>query len=138
MTSSTLTSPKLRNTILVVDDDSEIRAFVSGLLVQSGYAVLMAASGEAAIHQSRDYQGKIHLLLSDIDMPEMTGIQLGAKIYLERPDIEVMLMSGGAAEVFVLPGGWYFLPKPFVPLRLLDNISTILHSRSKCASTGSK
>jgi len=68
-----------QRTILVVDDDPRILKFVSGLLAGGGYHVLTASSGAAALHQSKDYKGEIHLLLSDFQMPAMSGIELALK-----------------------------------------------------------
>jgi DNA-binding NtrC family response regulator len=105
-------------TILVVDDDAAILRFVSELLVQSKYHVLTASSGKEALEQSRDCKGDIHLLLSDFEMPEMTGIGLATAITGERPRIKVLLMSGFTGGMLVLNEGWHFLSKPFIPSQL--------------------
>src|SRR5438067_9175939 len=93
-------------TILVADDDEALLKFVSGFLAQSGFHVLVAGSGEEALKQSKTYNGPIHLLLSNIQMPGITGIELGTKLTLERPDTKVMLMSGFASGMLVLNSGW--------------------------------
>ena len=66
---------RLQRTILVVDDDPGILKFVSGLF-DGDYHVLTASSGAAALQQSRDSKGQIHLILSDFQMPAMSGIEL--------------------------------------------------------------
>jgi DNA-binding NtrC family response regulator len=113
-------------TILVVDDDESIRKFVSRILSQHSYNLLVAASGEDALRQSREYKGVIHLLLSNIQMPGITGIELGAQINVERPEVRVMLMSGYTSGMLVLNDAWHFLHKPFIPSQLLTLISKIL------------
>lgn len=105
-------------TILVVDDDPDILKFVSSLLDSSEYNVLTASSGEAALQQSRAFKGKIHLLLSDFQMPVMSGIELATQMSRERPQVKVLLMSGFTAGMLVLNEGWHFLAKPFIPSQL--------------------
>ena len=117
-------------TILVVDDDEAILKFISGFLPQSGFNVLFAGSGEDALKQSKEYNGAIHLLLSNLQMPGMTGIELGTKLTLERPDIKVMLMSGFTSGMLVLNSGWQFLSKPFVASQLRESILNVLASPS--------
>jgi|SRR5579872_1317892 len=107
-----------QKTILVVDDDPGILNFVSSLLVDSDYKVLTATSGEAALHQSKVYKGEIHLLLSDFQMPSMSGIELAVQMSLDRPQIKVLMMSGFTGGMLVLNEGWHFLAKPFVPSQL--------------------
>jgi DNA-binding NtrC family response regulator len=107
-----------QKTILVVDDDAGVLSFVSGLLVNSSYCVLTASGAEEALQQSRDYKSEIHLLLSDLQMPGMTGIDLAAQITRERPGLKVLLMSGYAGGMIVLNKGWHFLAKPFIPSQL--------------------
>lgn len=101
-------------------------SFVSTLLTKNGFNVLGATTGEDALKQSREYSGPIHLLLSDIEMPRMSGIELGAKFVLERPDTKVLLMSGFAAGMLVLIDEWHFLNKPFVPSELTNLIVNLL------------
>jgi two-component system cell cycle sensor histidine kinase/response regulator CckA len=106
-----------QRTILVVDDDPTILKYVSGLLA-ADYHVLTASSGVAALQQSTEYKGEIHLLLSDFQMPVMTGIELATQMSLERPQIKVLMMSGFTGGMLVLNEGWHFLAKPFVPSQL--------------------
>jgi two-component system, cell cycle sensor histidine kinase and response regulator CckA len=114
-------TPKLQDdqkTVLVVDDDAGIPSFVSGLLVESNYHVLTAASGKEALQRSRDYDRDIHLLLSDFQMPVMSGIDLATELSLERPQLKVLMMSGFTGGMFILNEGWHFLAKPFIPSQL--------------------
>jgi two-component system cell cycle sensor histidine kinase/response regulator CckA len=107
-----------QRTILVVDDDPGILKFVSELLVDADYRVLTASSGAAALQQSKDYQGEIDLLLSDFQMPAMSGIELATQMCVDRPQLRVLMMSGFTGGMLVLNEGWHFLPKPFVPSQL--------------------
>ena len=107
-----------QGTILVVDDDPTILEFVSGLLVDGDYHVLTASSGAAALQQSREYKGEIHLLLSDFQMPAMSGIELATRMCVDRPQLKVLMMSGFTEGMLVLNEGWHFLAKPFVPSQL--------------------
>ena len=107
-----------QRTILVVDDDPGILKFVSELLVDADYRVLTASSGAAALQQSKDYKGEIHLLLSDFQMPAMSGIELATQMCVDRPRLRVLMMSGFTGGMLVLNEGWHFLPKPFVPSQL--------------------
>lgn len=110
--------PNTQRTILVVDDDPVILDFVSHLLLDGDYNVLTASSGEAALQRSRSYKGEIHLLLSDFQMPAMSGIELATQMCIERPTLKVLMMSGFTAGMLVLNEGWHFLAKPFIPSQL--------------------
>jgi two-component system cell cycle sensor histidine kinase/response regulator CckA len=105
-------------TVLIVDDDPQIIAVVSALLAESGYNVLTAATGSKALQQSREYPGEIHLLLSDFQMPGMSGIDLGTVMTMERPNLKVLMMSGFDGGMLVLNEGWHFLAKPFIASQL--------------------
>ena len=113
-------------TILLVDDDEPIRTFLLAVLTEQNYNVLVASGGEDALRQANEFKGPIHLLLSDVQMPGITGIELGSKIQLKRPDIRVMLMSGFSSGMLVLNEGWHFLPKPFLPSQLLALVKSML------------
>jgi len=78
-------SPNKLKTILVVDDDPATLELVSAIFLGGEYNVLTASSGESAVQRSRDYKSEIHLLLSDFQMPGMSGIELATKMTLERP-----------------------------------------------------
>jgi CheY-like chemotaxis protein len=115
-----------QKTIIVVDDDAANLEYVGELLVDGNYKVLTASDGEAAIQQSSNYKGEIHLLLSDFQMPGMSGIELATKMSLERPHLQVLLMSGFPEGMLVLNEGWHFLAKPFVPSQLRTLIAGLV------------
>jgi DNA-binding NtrC family response regulator len=119
--------PVLHNkkTILIVDDDATILSFVAKCL-SVNYDVLTATSGEQALHQSKDFKDEIHLLLSDLQMTGMTGIDLATQITAQRPQLKVLLMSGFSGGMLVLNEGWHFLPKPFIPSQLRTLVAGLI------------
>ncbi len=112
--------PHAKKTVLVVDDDPAILALTSGFLTES-YNVLTAVNGKEALQMMKEYKGELNLLLSDFEMPGMSGIELATHLTVERPQLKVLLMSGFPGGTLVLNEGWHFMPKPFVPsqMRLL-------------------
>jgi DNA-binding NtrC family response regulator len=106
-----------QKTILLVDDDPAILKLVSGFLA-GDYKILTASGGAAALQESGDYKGAIHLLLSDFQMPGMSGVDLATKITVDRPQLQVLLMSGFPDGMLVLNEGWHFLAKPFIASQL--------------------
>jgi DNA-binding NtrC family response regulator len=119
-------------TILVVDDDEEVLKIVVAILKRADYRVLSADSGPNAVKVAEKTNGKIDLLLSDVDMPQMSGPDLGETLKKARPDLHVMLMSGGAkGNLLVLNYGWAFIQKPFVPVKLVQMITEVLHSADR-------
>jgi DNA-binding NtrC family response regulator len=109
---------KGKQTILVVDDDASILSLVSALLIDEDYNVLTASTGTKGLQQSRDFKGTIDLLLSDFQMPGMSGVDLATAMTAERPEIKVLLMSGFTGGMLILNEGWHFLDKPFVASQL--------------------
>jgi len=116
-------------TILFADDDGTVQKFVAALLNRSGYKVLVAANGIDALKKAREFDGTIHLLLSDIEMPGMTGIELATQLSQERPETKILLISGLASGMLVLNNGWQFLPKPFLADMLRDRIRDFLNEQ---------
>ena len=119
-------------TILVVDDTPMILKVVVAILNNANFNVLEARSGEEAIKVATEHTGKIDLLLSDVQMPSMTGPELGQTLKKLRPDLRIMLMSGLAGgSLLLLNYGWAFLEKPFLADKLLEMIDVVLHSPDK-------
>jgi DNA-binding NtrC family response regulator len=80
---------------------------------------------------------KIDLLLSDVDMPKMSGPDLGQLLKKARPDMHVMLMSGGVdGNLLVLNYGWAFIQKPFVATKLIQMVKDVLHSENRSQPGG--
>jgi two-component system cell cycle sensor histidine kinase/response regulator CckA len=122
----------ISETILVVDDTDAVLNAVTAILEKANFVVLRAGSGQDAIKLSSDYGGRIDLLLSDVQMPEMSGPDLGVALKRERPDMHVMLMSGfRGGDLLVLNYGWAFIEKPFVSRKLVEMINVVLHTPDK-------
>jgi two-component system cell cycle sensor histidine kinase/response regulator CckA len=119
-------------TILVVDDNELVLKVVIAILEAENFRVFSAVSGPAALRLAGETAGTIHLLLSDVDMPEMSGPDLGEALKVTRPDIHVMLMSGGAnGNLLVLNYGWAFIQKPFVAVKLVQMVKDVLHTENR-------
>jgi two-component system, cell cycle sensor histidine kinase and response regulator CckA len=117
-------------TILLVEDDDQLRALLKTGLTFSGYRVLDARLNSHAAKQVADYQGRIHLMISDIMMPGATGYELAKRIRTWRPDMKMLFMSGYPKEVLceegLLERDARFLHKPFEGHTLLAMIGEML------------
>ena len=121
-------------TILVVDDEAQVRTLARDILLGAGYRVLEAEDGEQALRVAKDHPGAIHVLLTDIMMPGINGKELADRFLAARPDAKAIFMSGRAAEVIsdagVLIPVDAFLAKPFTVERLLNKVRERLEYRS--------
>ncbi|RLB34817.1 MAG: hybrid sensor histidine kinase/response regulator [Deltaproteobacteria bacterium] len=117
-------------TILFVDDDDMVRNIGVKTLQMRGYKVLEARSPKEALDISARYQGPIHLLLTDVVMPEMDGAKLVTRLETQRPEMIVLYMSGYTDNAIlhrgVLPRGTKFLQKPFAPESLARKVRDVL------------
>ena len=103
-------------TVLIVEDDPDILRLVQTILEEAGFEVLAASSAQQAIRVEAQFTRTIHLLLSDIMMPDMCGPDLAKALKQRRPEMRVMLMPGFAdGAMLVLNHGWHFIQKPFLP-----------------------
>jgi len=124
-------------TILVVDDDEQTLKVVVAILEHAHFRVLSADSGPDALKLAKKMDGRIDLLLSDLDMAEMSGADLGEALKKTRLNLRVMLMSGGAkGSLLVLNYGWAFIQKPFVPVKLVQMVTEVLHSPNRSQPGG--
>src|SRR5664280_2097815 len=112
--------------ILLVEDDVHEQYSVWKLLKSDGFTVLAAGNGEFALEASRSHPGPIDLLLTDTEMPRMSGLELCRNIRAERPGIKVIVMSGDLGREQVSMNGLRFLQKPFTPTALRNSIETLL------------
>ena len=115
-------------TILVAEDEPQVRALVASVLRGRGYTVLAAASGPEALAAARAHDGPIHLLVSDVVMPRMSGPQLAEALGRERPDVPVLFMSGYAdrAEGRGIPAHVPLVQKPFSLADLTRRVRAVL------------
>ena len=112
--------------ILFAEDDVQLQYFIWKLLRADDFIVMGAISGEAALEISRRYSGPVDLLLTDLEMPGMSGLELYRLLAVERPGIKVLIMSGGVTEGEASITGLPFLQKPFTPSGLHDAIAALL------------
>jgi signal transduction histidine kinase/ActR/RegA family two-component response regulator len=115
-------------TILMVEDDEFLRKYIRRVLISSDYTVLEAEDALQAIELSRNYSNEIHMLLTDVILPKMTGKELADLIVQERTSIIVLFMSGYSEKVIDIQGvvkeGFNFLHKSFSSNELLRKIKT--------------
>jgi two-component system cell cycle sensor histidine kinase/response regulator CckA len=117
-------------TILLVEDDDGVRAFVKDVLERHGYRVLVAALPSEAIAIAAGYAGEIELILTDVVMPEVSGRELCETLTASRPMMRTLYMSGYTAEALghhgVLDEGIALIEKPFTPTALARKLREIL------------
>jgi two-component system cell cycle sensor histidine kinase/response regulator CckA len=115
-------------TILLVEDNDGIRMLVQHILENGGFEVLVASDAAGALQIESNFPRIIHLLLSDVMMPGISGPELAKKLKAQRPEMRVMLMSGYSEGMLILNYGWYFIQKPFVPTALMGRVNDLLQS----------
>jgi CheY-like chemotaxis protein len=113
-----------------VDDGKALLRAAEVILRREGYHPIVALSPIEALEKARDFQGEIHLLLTDINMPGMDGGALAQQIGAERRDIRVLLMTANANAQYRLP----LLKKPFRAYQLLDKVREVLDGPTPSAS----
>jgi CheY-like chemotaxis protein len=103
--------------VLVVDDDPGVRGVAARVLERAGYVVLQAGEGSEALELARAHEGPLHLLLTDVVMPGMSGRELGQRMRKERPETRLLYMSAYTEDEVILRGirvaEVNFLSKPF-------------------------
>jgi CheY-like chemotaxis protein len=119
-------------TILVVEDDDEVRLLVVSALRDLGYDVLEASNGPAALRLARSYDGEIHVLITDVIMPEMNGRQVSQELLTLRPSLKVIYTSGYPSNVLrdreYLDESTVFIEKPYSSLVVARAIRSLLES----------
>jgi len=116
-------------TVLVVEDHPVVREAVREILERAGFCVLEASNGAEARQVESCTSGAIHLLLSDVMMPGMSGPVLAQLLKQHRPEMRVMLMSGYPdGDMLLLNHGWHFIEKPFLPSDLVKRVNELLHT----------
>jgi PAS domain S-box-containing protein len=116
-------------TVLLVEDEAELRSMVRRILRERGYVVLQASSGAQAMQMLQEYDGPLDLVITDVVMPGMKGPELARRVAMER-DVPVLFVSGYAEELVDMPDDLAaptaFLAKPFTPEQLLDQVHKML------------
>ncbi len=127
--SATAASTRGDETLLVVDDEQEVLNVLSRVLAAQGYTVLRANRPSDALRLAEQHPGPIHLLLTDMIMPEMDGAVLTERVTALRPSIAVLQMSGYTKHRHkpqAVPGAPAFLQKPFTPESVANTVRAIL------------
>ena len=118
-------------TILLVEDDDQVRRVVSGVLSHNGYRVLQAANAREALALADDFQNQIHLLLTDLVLPRMSGTELAQQIQTRRTGVRVLCMScytdDAAYGSCLLDTGMSFLQNPLTTDSMIRMVSEVLH-----------
>src|ERR1700739_1498641 len=124
-------------TILVVDDEAEIRKLVTAMLTRHGYRVLTADTGENAVRLCNN-NPNIDLLLTDVVAPGMSGPMIAAQIAALKPGIKVLFMSGydntQVVQRYVIEKGYSLLSKPFTMEQLEEQVREVLGGEQKRAA----
>jgi len=119
-------------TVLVIEDDDQVREIARGSLSSYGYNVILAGKSEEALSISSGYNGFIHIAVIDVVMPGMNGQELAEKLRLQRPQMKVLYMSGYTDNTIVhygvLERGVPFIQKPFSPEKLVEKVREVLDS----------
>ncbi len=117
-------------TVLIADNEADIRKFTRAVLEGFGYSVIEAVDGEDAVAQFREHAAEIKLVILDIIMPKLSGVEAGHAISLINPGIKVLFTSGYPEEVIqkkgVVSSGVNFLIKPVAPVELLQKVRDIM------------
>jgi two-component system, cell cycle sensor histidine kinase and response regulator CckA len=127
-------------TILLVEDDPQLRQLSSSILAHCGYKVLTASGPEEGLAISKENHHDIRLLVTDVVMPRMNGRQLAEKILQISPNVKVLYISGYTSNAIVhygvLDPGLWFLPKPFTLSALMAKVREVLDSGGPPAGAG--
>jgi PAS domain S-box-containing protein len=117
-------------TILLAEDAAGVRAVAREVLKRNGYSVMEASDGRAALDLAASHSGPIHLLVTDVIMPEMSGRQLADRLREGRPELKVLFVSGYTDDAIIRHGilepGIAFLQKPFTPDALARKVREVL------------
>ena len=124
-------------TILLVEDEAAVRDLARDVLQANGYTVLEARHGSEALRICERHSGPIHLMLTDVVMPGMSGRQLADRVAPLQPNMTMLYMSGYTSNAIVhrgvLDAGTAFLQKPFTPDALARRVREVLNARDEAS-----
>jgi len=127
--------PRGNETVLIVEDEEEVRKIAMAILRRQGYKVLEAPQGGDAFLICEKYEGPIHLMLTDVVMPRMDGMELAQRLLSMRPEMKVIYMSGYADNAILRHGfleeGVDYIQKPFTVSRLARKVREVLDKDKK-------
>jgi len=120
-------------TILVAEDEDSLRKILVRGMENYGYHVLQACNGVEAVKRAQDYKDTIHLLLTDVVMPKMNGKELSEELHKDRPEMNILFMSGYSQEVLSQKGtidpSIHLIKKPFSKEKLAERIREVLDQK---------
>src|SRR5919205_1753478 len=129
-----------KKTILVVDDEPEVRKLVGAMVSNFGATVLTADSGEHALTLYRNNKGPIELLITDVVAPGMSGPMLADKLTEIQPDLKVLYISGydntHVVQKYVVEKGHALLPKPFTVEEIKSKVNELLAPAARGGTAG--
>ena len=128
-------TPRGSETILLVEDQGDVRDYARDVLEAHGYTVLVAEDGAGALSVAAAHSGRIHLLLTDVVMPRMSGRELADRLVQQRPDLAVLYMSGypdrAVVDHGILGPGTTFLQKPVSTDALARKVREVMDARRR-------
>lgn len=119
---------KRRATILVVDDNAEIRGLAKRLIETAGHSVITAADGAEGLRLYGEHRENIALLLTDVTMPNIGGLELADRIRGMDSQLPVLFMSGDTSSAYL---GLEFIEKPFRAADLIETVARVLHAKAQ-------
>jgi two-component system cell cycle sensor histidine kinase/response regulator CckA len=121
-------------TVMIVEDEEGVRKVLVEMLTQEGYQVIVAGGGPEALERARHHAGPLHLLITDVIMPKMSGRELADRMRAQLPDLKVLFVSGYTDSAIVQHGilepGTIFLQKPFTPEQLATKVRDVLETQA--------
>jgi CheY-like chemotaxis protein len=113
-------------TVLLVEDDDQVRAFIRSLLSQAGYRVVEASTGAEGLKKAEEIGYQVDLLLTDMLLPELSGFDMAEQIMRRRPGLKILFVTGyvegDIVQRCIAELGASFLDKPFAPAVLLQRV----------------
>ncbi|NQU05001.1 MAG: response regulator, partial [Calditrichaeota bacterium] len=127
--------PRGNETILIVEDEAGVRNLAVKVLTRLGYKVIEATNGSEACYECDKFDKKIDLVVTDVVMPVMGGVEMVNKLQEKRRDIKVLYMSGYTTNAIVHQGvldpGIPYMQKPFIPITIAQQVRKVLDNKTK-------